>query len=182
MGVVVFGVFRRAGRAHVVAALVAAAACGGLYWAGAELAARADAAARERSRLLASGAPSRIGERDARQVSPNDPAAASIPPGRTIVHGVARSGASLGVAVSLAAAAPAVGAAGPAGRTELSLQLRGTYSDTKLLLAETLDRYPALVVSRVSARATGTTAGEVETLVNVLVPQPAGAGEPSPHR
>jgi hypothetical protein len=161
---------------HVVASIVAAAACGGLYWAGTVQVQRADATARERNRLLAGDAQSRAGDAETRGVPPNDTVMGVTPPGRTIVQTVARAGSSLGVRVALAAATPAGGAAGTSGRTELSLQLRGSYLDTKLLLAETLDRYPALVVSRVSARSAATP-GELDTLVNILLPQPAGVGE-----
>ena len=67
------------------------------------------------------------------------------------------------------------------GRTQLSVTLRGSYANLTTVIGETFDRYPGLLLERLTLRRVGTPA-EVEARVDLLLvtqPRPAGAGGPS---
>ena len=104
------------------------------------------------------------------------PAAMVVEP---VVRELQRSSAALGVAfvsVSSAGRAPSLQTLG---RGELAITLRGAYPKLKTVLAETLDRFPELIVQRLTLRRMATPA-DLEAHVDlVLVTRPlpaAGAG------
>jgi hypothetical protein len=96
-----------------------------------------------------------------------------------IVREFQRAGTELGVAFVSVSSTPHVATVQTLGRTELTIALRGTYPKLKGVLAVALDRFPALLVQRLSLRRT-TAANDLEAHVDLVLlsrPVPAsGAG------
>lgn len=69
-----------------------------------------------------------------------------------IVRELQRSSAEVGAAVVSVSSTPRAATPQTLGRTELSVSLRGAYPKLKTVLAQTLDRFPQLVVQRLTLR------------------------------
>jgi len=69
-----------------------------------------------------------------------------------IVRELQRSSAEVGAAFVSVSGTPRAATPQTLGRTELSVSLRGAYPKLKTVLAQTLDRFPQLVVQRLTLR------------------------------
>ena len=69
-----------------------------------------------------------------------------------VVRELQRSSAEVGTAFVSVSSTPRVATQQTLGRTELSITLRGAYPKLKTVLAQTLDRFPNLVVQRLTLR------------------------------
>lgn len=95
-----------------------------------------------------------------------------------LVHQLQRSSAQLGVVVVSVAGAAHDATAQTLGRTDVRLTLRGNYPNLKTVLAEALDRFPGLVLQRMSLRrlASGTELEARVDLVQFSRPLASGTG------
>lgn len=105
------------------------------------------------------------------------PEASGIEP---IVRELQRSSAAEGTAFVSLSSTPRPATPQTLGRTELSVTLRGAYPKLKVVLAQALDRFPGLVVQRLTLRRMATPA-DLEAHVDlVLLARPltaaSGAG------
>lgn len=100
------------------------------------------------------------------------PAAIAVEP---VVRELQRSSAALGVAFVSVSNAGRAATLQTLGRGELAITLRGAYPKLKTVLAETLDRFPGLIVQRLTLRrmATPTDLEAHVDLVLVTRPLPA---------
>ncbi len=69
-----------------------------------------------------------------------------------VVRELQRSSAEVGAAFVSVSSAPRAATLQALGRTELSITLRGAYPKLKTVLAQTLDRFPNLIVQRLTLR------------------------------
>jgi len=69
-----------------------------------------------------------------------------------IIRELQRSSAEVGTAFASVSSTPHAATPQTLGRTELSVSLRGAYPKLKTVLAQTLDRFPNLVVQRLTLR------------------------------
>lgn len=92
-----------------------------------------------------------------------------------VVSQLQRSSAQVGVAFMSVSVADRAPSAQRFGRSELSVVLRGSYPNLKIVLAEALDRYPQTIIQRMTLRRLSNvddTEARVE-LVQVTRPLPA---------
>jgi hypothetical protein len=85
-----------------------------------------------------------------------------------IVRELQRSSAAAGVAFVSVSGTPRAATVQTLGRTELSITLRGAYPKLKTVLAQTLDRFPDLIVQRLTMRRMATPA-DLEAHVELLL-------------
>jgi len=92
-----------------------------------------------------------------------------------IVRELQRSSADAGAAFVSVSSTPRAATPQTLGRTELSVSLRGAYPKLKTVLAQTLDRFPHLVVQRLTLRRMATPV-DLEAHVDlVLLARPMAA-------
>jgi len=92
-----------------------------------------------------------------------------------IVRELQRSSADVGAAFVSVSSTPRAPTPQTLGRTELSVSLRGAYPKLKTVLAQTLDRFPYLVVQRLTLRRMAAPV-DLEARVDlVLLARPAAA-------
>jgi len=92
-----------------------------------------------------------------------------------IVRELQRSSAEAGAAFVSVSSTPRVATPQTLGRSELSVSLRGAYPKLKTVLAQTLDRFPHLVVQRLTLRRMAAPV-DLEAHVDlVLLARPAAA-------
>lgn len=105
------------------------------------------------------------------------PETASVDP---VVRELQRSSAAMGAAFVSVSSTPRAATRQALGRIELTITLRGAYPKLKTVIAETLDRFPNLIVQRLTLRRMATPA-DLEAHVDLVLvtrPQPApGAGD-----
>jgi hypothetical protein len=85
-----------------------------------------------------------------------------------IVTQLQRSAASLGVAFASVAINESAPNEQTLGRTRLTVTLRGSYPNTKTVLAETFDRYPEVLLERLTLRRVSAPT-DVETRADLLL-------------
>lgn len=104
--------------------------------------------------------------------------AQQLPPAlsaETVVRQFQQSSAQLGVILISVSAAPRDASVQTLGRAELSVTLRGSYPHLKTVLSESLDRFPGLVLQRMTLRRQASPT-ELEARVElVLVTRPLSA-------
>ena len=92
-----------------------------------------------------------------------------------IVRELQRASADVGVAFVSVSSTPRAATPQTLGRTELSVSLRGAYPKLKTVLAQTLDRFPNLLVQRLTLRRMATPV-DLEARVDlVLLARPVAA-------
>lgn len=121
-------------------------------------------------RLAAFGRASTAGSSGDFQIPVGDfaarlPASAPI---EGLVRELQRSSAAANVVLVSVSASPRMASAQTLGRTEVAVQLRGNYSNLKVILAEALSRFPGLVLQHVSIRHAGGTS-ELEARVDLFM-------------
>jgi len=156
-------------RAGVVLPLCAALIAGtaiGWRWQQAQGVASTESAAaglaRDLRALQATGSASAPAGDYARRLPPSAPV-------EPVVDRLQRAGAAAGVTFGSFSATARPASEQALGRTELAVTLRGSYANLKPVLADVLQRFPALVLQHLTLRR-GATGGDLEARIDVVLP------------